>query len=233
MREYEPPSTGKSAFHCPFCGTYAQQYWSPLFADLIALAPMPPNAPIAPKYEQLTGYTCSLCVHCGHSGLWVGLKMVYPPASTAPLPLPDMPDEVAADFKEARDVLARSPRSAAALLRLALQRLMKHLNLPGDKLDDDIDALVKQGLRPQVQQALDIVRVTGNNAVHPGELDIRDNFEAATTLFKFVNIVVEQMITQPREIQGLYDGLPEGSRQKDHGKAIEKRDTKSEKSPRS
>jgi Domain of unknown function (DUF4145) len=225
MREYEPPSAGKTAFHCPFCGTYAQQYWSPLFADLIALASMPPNAPpIAPKYEQLTGYTSSLCVHCGQWGLWVELKMMYPPASTAPLPLPDMPDEVAADFKEARDVLVRSPRSAAALLRLALQKLMKHLNLPGDKLDDDISALVKQGLRPQVQQALDIVRVTGNNAVHPGELDIRDNVETATMLFKLVNIVVEQMITQPREIEGLYGSLPEGSRQ-----AIGKRDTKSEK----
>ena len=62
-----------------------------------------------------------------------------------------------------------------------------------------------------VQRALDIVRVVGNNAVHPGVIDFRDNPEIALKLFKLINIIVEQMITQPKELSELYNNvIPEG-----------------------
>jgi hypothetical protein len=72
-----------------------------------------------------------------------------------------------------------------------------------------------------VQKALDTVRVIGNDAVHPGTIDLRDDPATATALFKLVNIIVEKMISEPREIEDLYAGLPEAKRE-----AIEQRDRK-------
>ena len=65
------------------------------------------------------------------------------------------------------------------------------------------------------------VRITGNNAVHPGEIDVRDNRELADKLFNFVNIVADIMISQPKAIDAVYGEMPEGARG-----AIEKRDGK-------
>ena len=45
-----------------------------------------------------------------------------------------MPDDVKEDFMEAAKVVELSPRSSAALLRLSLQKLMKHLDCDGKKV---------------------------------------------------------------------------------------------------
>ena len=147
-------------------------------------------------------------------------SILYPTTNMAviPLPLPDMPEDVADDYNEARAICGSSPRSSAALLRLALQKLCKHLGEPGKDLNTDIGALVAKGLPTQIQQALDVIRVIGNNAVHPGEIDIREEKELVLKLFEIINFIVNQMITQPQEIAKIYNDLPEGSK-----KAIEQR----------
>jgi len=99
-----------------------------------------------------------------------------------------------------------------ALLRLALQKLCAELGKPGKRIDDDIAALVQDGLSPGVQKALDAVRVIGNNAVHPGAMDLRDDRETATALFGLLNFIVEQMITRPKELDAIYGALPESVR---------------------
>jgi hypothetical protein len=63
------------------------------------------------------------------------------------------------------------------------------------------------------------VRVIGNNAVHPGELDLKDDQQTATSLFGPINIIAETMITQPKEIDAMYQKLPAGPKA-----AIEDRD---------
>ena len=86
----------------------------------------------------------------------------------------------------------------------------------------NIGELVKKGLPKTVQQALDVVRVVGNKAVHPGQIafDVDDK-NTATMLMRLLNIIVERMITEPKEIDSLYQGLPESVRN-----AIENRDKK-------
>ena len=65
------------------------------------------------------------------------------------------------------------------------------------------------------------MRVTGNEAVHPGELDLRDNADIATKLFSLVNLIAHNRITEPKEIEKLYEILPESKK-----KGIEERDRK-------
>jgi hypothetical protein len=74
-------------------------------------------------------------------------------------------------------------------------------------------------LPAKIQKALDIVRVIGNDAVHPGQLDLKDNKATAGELFSLINLIAEVMITQPKNIDALYDNLPDDKRQ-----AIEDRD---------
>jgi Domain of unknown function (DUF4145) len=126
------------------------------------------------------------------------------------MPHVDMPEVVLRDFEEARSVLQRSPRSAAALLRLSLQKLCKEMGEKGSNINDDIASLVLKGLPVEVQQALDIIRVVGNEQVHPGELDVRDDPSIATELFRLINFIVEDRISRPKAIRALYSRLPAG-----------------------
>lgn len=144
------------------------------------------------------------CAHCQEHSIWLHESMIHPSGGAAPLPSPDMPDDVRQDYEEARSILSISPRGAAALLRLAVQRLCKHLDEPGENINADIASLVRKGLPVQLQQALDSLRVAGNNAVHPGQLDIYDDAAVATRLFGLLNIIVDNQITQPQAIAELY-----------------------------
>lgn len=155
--------------------------------------------------------------------LWREGVLIVPDTSSAPMGHSDLPESLAADFEEARSVFSRSPRSSAALLRLVIQKLCSELGQKGKNINDDIAALVADGLPVRVQQALDIVRVIGNEQVHPGQLDVRDDPAIASELFRLVNFIVEDRITRPKEIQELYDRLPEDKRS-----AIEKRDSKTD-----
>lgn len=139
---------------------------------------------------------------------------------TSPDPNPDLPDDIKRDYEEARQILASSPRGSAALLRLAIQKLCVHLEEKGENINEDIGALVAKGLPTMVQQALDLVRVIGNNAVHPGQIDLNDDKKVADKLFPLVNVIAEVMISQPNQIKTLYESvLPESQRE-----AIEQRD---------
>ena len=135
------------------------------------------------------------------------------------MPNSDMNDDIRLDFLEAAEILDTSPRGSAALLRLCIQKMCKQLGERGRNINDDIGSLVKKGLDARIQQALDVVRVIGNEAVHPGQIDWRDNNETARKLFDLVNLIADVMITQPRTIEALYQGLPETKRQD-----IERRD---------
>lgn len=165
----------------------------------------------------------SRCFNCKKISIWLGQSMVYPDVTSAVIPNPDLPEECALDFREAASILDKSPRGAAALLRLCLQNLVKVLGGKGKNLNDDIGTLVKQGLDERIQQSLDVVRVIGNNAVHPGELDLRDNRAVAEKLFHLINIIADVLISRPKEIKAIYEDLPEGARQ-----AIEQRDSRTE-----
>lgn len=94
-----------------------------------------------------------------------------------------------------------------------------HLGEKGKNINDDIGALVKKGLGSDVQEALDTVRVIGNNAVHPGTIDLEDDVETAERLMELVNYVVDEMITRPARRKAMFAKVPPGAKE-----AIARRD---------
>lgn len=64
----------------------------------------------------------------------------------------------------------------------------------------------------EVQQVLDAARVVGNEAVHPGQIDIRDNAAIAQAIASALNLIAHYLITGPRKAKELYEKLPETKR---------------------
>ena len=206
------PSIHEKSFTCPHCGVFARQNkwgYELQFASSTCYAE-----------TQITHAAIKItrCEHCLKNCIWVGDLYLFPTTGGAPRPNPDMPADVQGDYDEAARIYTQSPRGAAALLRLAIQKLMLHLGQSGKNINIDIAALVVLGLPQKIQQALDIVRVTGNNAVHPGQLDAND-IQVVEQLFSLVNVIVEQSISLPKRINKVYDALPEDAKS-----AIERRD---------
>ena len=175
-----------------------------------------------PEYSILN-LSVAQCYNCSELSIWIYDRLVYPEQGEAPLPNSDLSEDVVRDYLEASSILDRSPRGAAALLRLCVQKICRELGGNGRDINADIGQLVANGLDKRVQQALDVVRVVGNNAVHPGQIDLRDNRITAEKLFNLVNIIADIMISQPKHLQSMFDDLPDGYRA-----AIAKRDAKSD-----
>lgn len=196
MRYIEPSALARS-FTCPHCGTISMQnWWHRTWSGS--------NSSGGVQREPLR---VGKCQHCDKSTIWVEEAMFYPDNGNSPFPNPEMPESVKKLYVEASAIHMKSPRGAAALLRLGIQVLCKELGEPGKNINTDIASLVKKGLPEIVQQSLDIVRVTGNDAVHPGQIDT-DNRETVGQLFELTNIIVEYMIALPKKVSGIYKGLP-------------------------
>lgn len=208
--KYYPPTFEAKAFTCPHCSVYSQmewRYWN-----------MAPSQTYMERAE---------CVICKAATYWFGSrekelhgKLVYPLVSSVPMPHHDMPEEAQKDYLEAREVLPHSARAAAALIRLALQRLCIHLG-KSKKIDKAIGELVQDGLPQGVQKSLDSIRIIGNESVHPGEIQDEDIDKSVGKMFDLLNYIVQDRISRFKEIDEIYESLPEGKRQ-----GVEQRDSK-------
>lgn len=167
-------------------------------------------------------FSVATCSSCGRFSLWVNGSIVYPKQVSVDPPNEDMEEKIKALYLEAAQIVVDSPRGAAALLRLALQLLLKQTGKSGKNINNDIKELVSEGLNQRIQQALDLLRVVGNNAVHPGKIDLDDSPEIALKLFHVINFIANEMLTKPKELDLLYEELvPDETKQH-----IEQRDHK-------
>ncbi|WP_195972615.1 DUF4145 domain-containing protein [Clostridium thermobutyricum] len=216
--KYVEPKYKEKAFTCPYCESFAQQSWS-----IRSISNNKDKSILNYEIENTDTVATSTCQYCGRYHIWHNDKMIVPTNSPIPMPIEDMPEVVKNLYLEARDVYPISYKAACALLRLALQHLCEELLKDKSKgeINKDIGQLVKETVPQEFQQALDIVRVIGNNAVHPGKMDEQDVKEYAVTLFELLNYIVQEKIVRPKLIGGIYDKLPSGVL-----KSIDKRDNK-------
>lgn len=223
--KYYPPVFAGQKFHCIRCGVYAKQAWSGLKADGTRYdesGDFPINIfnNASSFVEELPNdFVASECSHCDDFTLWQKRKIIFPRSTAVELPNEDLTDEIKELYNEAALILNDSPRAAAALLRLALQLLIKELGGRGKHIDTDIKTIVSYGVDPQVQKAMDIVRVFGNNGTHPGEIQLNEDPDLVKKMFELINFIATKMISSKKEIDNLFESLPDGAKE-----AIEKRD---------
>lgn len=210
--EYIAPKKEAGRFTCPHCHTLATMESAKHRFQSDS------NEDLAHGNETYTLYI-SKCQSCRKKIIWVDDEYVYPDIQQEE-PNPDMPESVLQLYEEAGSIYNKSPRAACALLRLAIDRLCNELGENNKDIDKNIAALVKKGLPEGVQEALDVVRVVGNKAVHPGQIDFDvDDIGTAQILFGLVNMIVERLISEPKKLDSFYNRLPKSARE-----AIEKRD---------
>lgn len=228
MEGYVKPDLEKDSYSCPHCHAFAgmEKYgedfklvnstWVPNLGMINLDSERRKSSEDTKRINVVT------CRSCKNIQVWVDDQMVYPDNPDIPYPSNDMPENVKNIYTEAANVFSRSPRAAAALLRLALQQLCIDLGLSGKKIDDDIAELVRRGVPESIQEALDAVRVIGNNAVHPGKIDLNENKDIVSALFQILNFIVEKMITDKERVNNIYKFLPDGAKN-----AIDSRNRKS------
>lgn len=212
-QSYTPATYLQNKFHCPYCNVFAHQRWflsSELFEEL--------NYTGGTLHQNNIQF--SNCQHCDKFSIWLDDRLLFPIKSTLPKPHDNMPENVKAIYNEARSIHPFSPRAAAALLRLCTEILVNGLEPEGHDLNAKIGTMVKKGLAETIQQALDSLRVVGNEQVHPGQIDLEEDEQTAIDLFQVLNYVVQNQIKDKADIKRIYKEIvPE-----DKKKGIEQRD---------
>jgi hypothetical protein len=209
---YVAPEHEKDAFTCPHCQVYTSQVWADLTVENRNMAiPSPP---------QSTPISRSTCFNCHEDCFWHDEKLLYPAMVNAPMPSADLPEDLKPDYLEARQIVNASPRGAAALLRLVLQKLLVHLGEPGKDINTDIGSPAKKGkISGRTKKALDSVRIVGNESVHPGEINLNEDPNMANALFYLINLIVLDAFSYDKYVDSIYAQLPENKR-----KGVEDRD---------
>ena len=205
VKKYVEPNFSRESFTCPHCGTLSlMSYYTLCYRNGGIFQGQPGVVSVGSSRLYI-----ATCQNCRNKIIWIDDKYVYPDV-VAEEANPDMPESVKQLYEEAGLIYNKSPRAACALLRLAIDRLCNELGENDRDINKNIGALVKKGLPQSVQQALDVVRVVGNKAVHPGQISFDvDDKGTAIMLMRLLNIIAERMITEPNEINTLYQGLPE------------------------
>lgn len=236
MKSYIKPERHKKSFTCPHCNAISLQSW--VNKNLIVSG----NYQGVKQYDlsdskKLVGYIpggnyktsnsdqeilntidISICTNCTKSTIWIDGKLLFPNALQVPDANTNMPEKVRQVYYEAAEVFNISVKSSGALLRLAIQYLCKELGYDCD-INEAIKKMVAKGLDERVQKSLDIIRVIGNNAVHPGEINLDEEKETVMSLFNLLNFIVEEMISKENEINKIFAALPQKNLE-----AINKRD---------
>src|SRR5258708_2531263 len=137
---------------CPYCGIAFAPDGVDAYNTVVnfhsarsrGFASFAPDAPQQPQ-KQEPGFTitCHLCPSCSGRLIWlntveyhekrehhyveaqvVATTLLYPKTVNPPLP-PDVPADLADDYRQAMQILEISPKASAALARRALQDLIR------------------------------------------------------------------------------------------------------------
>lgn len=204
------PKFLRKSFNCPYCGVYSHQEWRELKPkstleyskadDAVCSRWNACDSMNNPILRPEKDIYVSWCEHCQKFSLWANAQLLIPAKSILPPPHSDTPLELAKLYVEAMQVYSISAKGAAAMIRLALHRLILQLGSKGNDLNDNIAVFLEQGLPAQVMLALRSIRVIGEKAVLPGVIYAEENTNETAALFDVFNLIVEYIITRKKEL---------------------------------
>ena len=178
---------------------------------------------------KLLNLHVSRCYNCKGFTVWVRDRLVFPIKGNEPLDIieadfrqveedvqelednvPESDEHVEAsveeveeaseDFEEAAAILNKSPRGAAALIRICIQNMMPLMKETGKNLDENISSLVRKGLEVEIQQAMDVLQVVRKNPSQTTEFDLKEENETAKKFFNSLERILERrMLKKPGE----------------------------------
>lgn len=222
MPKFVTPKRSLDVFTCPYCDVTATQKWygneraveaHRVFDDEANEESVQFFGSVLHE-ETISEWLFSRCESCKQIAVWHNDEMIHPFSCPVDEPNADMPESIKNRYIEASKVVALSPVSAAALLRLALQLLLKEVlqNESSESIYADIQKLKTRPIDSNLVRAFDIIRISGNESVHPGTLDLNENKDDAYYLFDLLNMICDQFFTQPRKMQEMYEKMPESKR---------------------
>ncbi|KAB2493908.1 hypothetical protein COK18_29420 [Bacillus cereus] len=210
MKKFIAPTLHTEIFDCPHCEVRAKHEWLTVYKEGVSvdIAAYKSHEELMEQFQsnpsiQLPNlyweFNISVCTVCTEYMIWKKDEIIYPTSHNVEEARSDMPESVKSLYNEARGIVRLSPKSACALLRLSLEKLLVHLGCPESKrVVDNIKLLKEQGkVDEYVYDALESVRLVGNNAVHPGKINIDDNPDYAHILFSLLNYIVDELISRP------------------------------------
>jgi len=219
----------ESRFECSRCGTFSYHIRKPLMVSLMngtsSLTDQSGHFRVMGNDVAVTktspsDWNAKFCSSCNTASVWRLGTRVYPFGSTGPSPHPDMPEAARELYEEASLVLPSSRRAAAALARASLESLLKEVapSSAHKNLQSRVGAL-RGSVNESLWKLLTALRVVGNDSLHGDQDELVIMYlegaaaEVVEPFFGAINSLVEELITQPRKAQELYDLIPAAKRE--------------------
>ncbi len=191
---YICPKFNTNVFSCPYCKEPTSQHWLNCAEDIDIFGGEEGNE---------TDITFSQCIECKNLTIWVNEKLVYPFIGVQPPPHPDMPENIRSIYEEAASISHLSPRASCALMRYAIEELIKDLGYWNKTLFDTINQLNERDkISTAIKEGLNIVRLAGNQSMHSKEIIISDSTQV-DDLFILINHIIIELISEPKRIESL------------------------------
>lgn len=130
----------------------------------------------------------------------------YYPQHVAEPSLPDVPDDVAADAREAHRCFSiKAWRAAVVMARRAMQSAAYEKGAPERNLVEQIDWLEEQRLvTPQMKEVAHTIRLAGNLGAHPDKGGLRDVGETeARAVIEFLDDFLRYVYEIPARLERL------------------------------
>ncbi len=224
------PKLLANVFSCPNCGDTAEQKWAQLFWEGEYI-PTDPNGeiPEVPYHPASVDGSEGVprvvlqakCMSCDKGSLWSAAKsqskdgfaifrsgrMLFPRYRKRKSLPPEAGNIAKRYYRDANAIAKISPQAAAALLRATIEALCRQIL--GDKrssLSEMIKVLQsKYHFDKEVEQAMHVLRIIGNEALHPTELNysVRATTTTVNKLFMLVDYIVASTIVKSKLVRQL------------------------------
>lgn len=221
MNRPDSPACYEKKFNCPHCNTLAHQNW---YNDIQGrLIPdhdreRLEGGGLEPRYligtdpyglKLMEKLNMAICHSCEKHTIWYDKKLIYPLINCYGFPSDGLPTELKMLYYCAGDIADRCPSGAVALLRLILEKFMNGIlgDAKGDTLEKSLNIGIGKGLISKTAKPSHLIRLFGNDALHEGNVDLSNDRDAISHLFKSLNSLVDDVIDN-KTTDDMYKRVP-------------------------